>query len=116
MEILYYQTSLGVIPVRKYIFDLSKNEQSLIQATLGILEDRGIENTVVHLRPIEGKLWEIKVAQHRIFYVLINGPIMVLLHAYKKESQKAPPVEIKVAKRRMKEVLAYFDTTNERRK
>ncbi len=37
--------------------------------------------------------------------VVITGPMMVLLHSYKKQSQKAPAREIKIAERRMKEVL-----------
>ncbi|MGQ0505990.1 MAG: type II toxin-antitoxin system RelE/ParE family toxin [Myxococcaceae bacterium] len=47
---------------------------------------------------------ELKISQHRIFYVVIAGPEMVLLHAYKKQGQRAPPREIEVAKSRMKEV------------
>ena len=41
----------------------------------------------------------------RVFYVMIDGPEMVLLHAYKKQSQKAPQSEIDTAEKRMKEVL-----------
>jgi phage-related protein len=44
-------------------------------------------------------------ASHRIFYVTVTGPMIVLLHAYKKKSQKAPVQEIETAVRRMKEVL-----------
>lgn len=37
--------------------------------------------------------------------VTVTGPMMVLLHAYKKKGQKAPVKEIETAIRRMKEVL-----------
>jgi phage-related protein len=40
-----------------------------------------------------------------VFYVLVTGPELVLLHAYRKQSQKAPRGEIEIAMRRMKEVL-----------
>jgi phage-related protein len=53
-------------------------------------------------------LWEFYIeagASHRIFYVVVNGPMIVLLHSYKKQNQKAPTREIKIAERRMKEVL-----------
>ena len=57
---------------------------------------------------IEGKLWEIKIRihgkQHRIFYVVLKGNEMILLHAYLKKTQKAPIKEIEVAKQRMKTV------------
>ena len=45
------------------------------------------------------------MARHRVFYVVIVGPTMVLLHAYKKQGQKAPRGEIQVAQARMKEVF-----------
>jgi len=40
-----------------------------------------------------------------VFYVVVSGPTMVLLHAYKKQGRKAPPREIAVAEQRMREVL-----------
>ncbi len=55
-----------------------------------------------------GKLWELKVSRHRIFYVLVMGPEMVLLHAYKKQGRKAPRGEIDLAKTRLKEVLRGY--------
>ncbi len=55
---------------------------------------------------IEGKLWEIRVSAHRVFYVLIDREEMVLLHAYKKQGQKLPLKEREVAMRRMKELLS----------
>jgi phage-related protein len=54
---------------------------------------------------LDAELWEIKLSRHRVFYVLVQGPIMVLLHAYKKQSQKAPFRELEVARKRMREVL-----------
>jgi phage-related protein len=43
--------------------------------------------------------------QHRIFYVVIKGSEMILLHAYLKKTQKAPLKEIRLAQQRMKSVL-----------
>jgi phage-related protein len=57
-------------------------------------------------RQIEGKLWEIKVSTHRIFYVVIEREEMVLLHVYKKQGQKLPIKERDIATRRMKELLS----------
>ena len=60
---------------------------------------------MVSMRQIKGKLWEIKISQTRIFYAVIEKNIMVLLHAYKKQSQKAPQHEIETALRRMNDIL-----------
>jgi phage-related protein len=45
------------------------------------------------------------VSAARVFYVVVTGPEVVLLHAYKKQGQKAPRKEIETAERRMEEVL-----------
>lgn len=42
---------------------------------------------------------------NRVFNVTVTGPTMVLLHAYKKQGQKAPPREIRAAESRIKEVV-----------
>ncbi len=57
----------------------------------------------------EGKLWELKIRthgnQHRIFYVVLQGNEMFLLHAYLKKTPKAPVNEIMIAKQRMKQLM-----------
>ena len=114
MNILYYQSALGVIPVKKYIDGLTKEEKAQVQAALEMIEKEGLSQTTVHVRPIAGKLWEIKIGSQRLFYVLVQGPTLVLLHAYVKKSKKAPKKEIELAQKRMKEILSYFE--EERRK
>jgi phage-related protein len=71
---------------------------------LATIEVHGLAAAVT--RHIRGKLWELKASANRIFYVLVTGPEVVLLHAYKKQRQKAPVKEIETAERRMEEVLA----------
>ena len=103
MEVWYY-TSGERQPVREYIASLPENEQGVIAAALLEIEEDGLDANVV-TRHIDGKLWELKLTRHRIFYVVIVGPAMVLLHAYKKQGQRAPVRELDVARRRMREVL-----------
>ncbi len=57
-------------------------------------------------RQIRNRLWEVKVSAHRAFYVLLNGDELVVLHAYRKQGQKAPPNEVALAESRMLEVLS----------
>jgi len=46
-----------------------------------------------------------KIRKHRIFYVRTGPTELVLLHAYRKESQKAPAKDIQTADRRLQLVL-----------
>jgi phage-related protein len=105
MQVLFYRSPAGGCPVQDYLLELEEDERGRVLTAIEDLAQKGVAHSAVELRQVHGKLWEVKVSRHRVFYVLISGPTMVLLHAYKKQAQKAPPRELKVAKQRMKEVL-----------
>jgi phage-related protein len=73
------------------------------------VEELGFTCPRVGFRQITSKLWEIKIttvgAGYRIFYVTLKKDILILLHAYKKQLQKAPKKEIAIAEKRLIEVL-----------
>ncbi len=92
--------------MQKHLDDLERREAEQVFAAILDIEANGLEGTTLHLRPIEGKLWELKVSAQRVFYVVVTGPEVVFLHAYRKQSQAAPRREIETALRRMREVLA----------
>jgi phage-related protein len=106
VRVYFYRTAAGASPVQKYLDGLPMVEGAKITAALEDIEKNGLVGSAVRVRPIEGELWELKIDRHRIFYVLLRGPELVLLHAYWKQSQKAPRNEIEIARRRMKEILA----------
>ena len=105
MNVIYFKQASGKEPVKEYIDKLPNILSAQVLTALKDIQENGIVKALVTCRQIEGKLWEIKLDAKRIFYVLIDGPTMVLLHAYKKQSQKAPKKEISVAKKRMKLVV-----------
>ena len=105
MRVTFYTTRAGRSPVLSYIHDLSSQEKARILAALTDIEAHGLDAVRVLFRQIEGKLWEIKISAHRVFYVLLRGDEMVLLHAYKKQAQKLPIRERETALKRMQEVL-----------
>lgn len=106
MRVTFYTTTSGRSPVRDYISDLSKPERARLLEVLTQVEQYGFDAVRTQFRQIEGKLWEIKVSAHRVFYVMVHREEMVLLHAYKKQGQKMPLREREVAVKRMKEVLS----------
>lgn len=89
-----------------YFKDLPKQERARLLEALDQIEQCGFDSVRVQFRQIEGKLWEIKISAHRLFYVLVEREEMVLLHAYKKQGQKLPHKEREMAIKRMKEVLS----------
>ncbi|RKI73116.1 type II toxin-antitoxin system RelE/ParE family toxin [Corallococcus sp. AB049A] len=105
LKVSFYATPGGGSPVQKYLRALADHEAAPLYACLRDIEVHGLKGTTASLRAIQGKLWELKVGRHRIFYVLITGPEMVLLHACKKQGQKARKEDLDLSKSRMKEVL-----------
>lgn len=103
MKVYYYLLPAGTNPVRRYIDSLPFDEAAEVDAVLAYIQRSGLDAFIDH-RQIRGKLWELRPNQHRVFYVLRSGPEMVLLHAYKKEGQKAPKKEVKLALKRLREV------------
>lgn len=60
-----------------------------------------------HVRPLEGKLWEIRMAGRdgiaRAIYVTRTKQRLVVLHVFVKKTQKTPRRAIETAYARMKE-------------
>jgi phage-related protein len=100
-----FQTPGGSNPVGQYFESLQEDEAARVYAVLAEVQRIGLKGPLVQVRQIRGKLWELKLGMHRVFYVLITGPVMVLLHGCKKQSQKARQKDVDVALSRMKQVL-----------
>ncbi len=105
MRLLFYRTPSGNAPVEKYLNSLDRQEASPIYAALKDIEVHGLKGSICQRRSIKKKLWEVKIDQYRLFYVLMTGPTMVLLHACKKQSRKARREDLELAISRMKEIL-----------
>ncbi len=109
LSINYWRNPSGKAPVEKYIDAIdNKEERAEILSLLKGIQENGTDAVGVEFRQIEGKLWELKIRlsghQHRVFYVVLKGNEMVLLHAYLKKTQKAPQKELQIAKQRMKTI------------
>jgi len=105
VRLRYYQTPAGRQPVADYIEALAWPERATLAVLFEEIASRGLQARGVTFRQIEGKLWEIRAGAHRVFYVLLTRSEMVLLHAYRKTSQKAPTRHVEIARRRSEEVL-----------
>lgn len=127
MRIRFYATQSGRSPVEELISKLPDRLKAAILDTLERIIEFGLRAPGVSFRKIEGKLWELRIQSGgsvRFFYVVVagfdetsweralrdgppppEGEVMILLHGYLKQSQKAPVHELDVARNRMKELL-----------
>ena len=102
MQLIFFRTARGDEPARDYIDSLSPSEQETIEALLIELGRKGYL-PFPFARKLKGveKLWELRPGRHRVIYFYYQGNKAVLLHAFKKQSQKTPEKEIEVARQRM---------------
>ena len=109
MLVNFYETHSGRSPIEDFISDLDKKDQARFAEIIFGIEELGLEYCRVQFKPLRGKLWEIKFSAagggYRMAYVLINSDEMVILHAFKKTSQKTQHRDLDLAEKRMKEVL-----------
>jgi phage-related protein len=105
MNVRFYKSAGGTEPVRDYLRALPTEDRAIVGASIRMIQTHGILASGVAHRQLRGKLWELKIDAQRVLYVLLSGPEMVLLHAFRKQSKKAPKGEIDTAEKRMTEVL-----------
>lgn len=112
MEIFFYVAKNNdKCPVKEFIEKLQSRDRAKVLACLKSVEELGFACPRVEFRQIHKRLWEIKIrsasAGFRIFYVNIKTNTLILLHGYKKQSQKAPKKEIEIAEQRLLEVTNH---------
>jgi phage-related protein len=105
VQVDFYETSSGRSPVHEYLKELEKPERARILSVLSLIQEHGFDVAKIYARHLEGKLWELRISSHRLFYSFTGKDQVMLLHAYKKQGQKIPLHEREVAMQRMKEIL-----------
>lgn len=70
-----------------------------------LLEERGIQLGMPHVRHIKDKIYEIRVEQdtntYRLLYFVYTGRRFLMLHGFQKKTAKTPPGDIEIAEKRM---------------
>lgn len=111
-EILLYEDARGNCPFQEFLDDLdgkaktdkrARGLRKKINYCLGILSEGGTRAGERFTKQIDGKLWELRPDDHRVFFFLWSGNHIVLLHTFRKETKKTPVAEIEQAKREMED-------------
>ncbi len=106
-KIKVYESINGDKPVEEFIKSLEEKARLKVSKTLDLLEEFGLEGAYPHCKKLTGSsLWELRILgadSIRIFYVTITGKMFLLLHGFKKKTQKTPTKEISIAQKRLDE-------------
>lgn len=109
MRIVFHKSSSNRAYIEDFLADLTVRDRATILAVFTDISVHGFNATGCQFRQIDGKLWEIKIRTtsggFRLFYVMLASDQMYVLHAYRKQGQKAPVRELEVARKRLREVM-----------
>ncbi len=110
MKLVFHTTSSGRCHIEGFLNRLSITDRAVILAVFSDIREHGLAALGCQFRQIDGKLWEIRISApgggYRFFYVLLASDLLYVLHAYRKQGQKAPVRELDVARKRLREVLS----------
>ena len=103
MTIYDYTTVGGKNLIMSYIDKLSSEEQTFILEARKLIYSKGLKAfDMLATRQLRGKLYEIKISQTRIMYILADTDSVYFLHICKKQKGKAEKQEIEKAIKRAK--------------
>ena len=110
----FYETKDGKSELWDFIEELRKksatNKDARIQYNqislyIELLQRNGIKLTSNVAKHIEGDIWELRPGNNRVLYFYFKDNRFVLLHHFRKKTQKTPKREIEKAKLEIKDYL-----------
>ena len=72
---------------------------------LDLLTESGTRIGVRYVKHLEGPIWELTPGDNRVLFFVWTGSRFVLLHAFRKKTQKTPQGEISLAEERKADYL-----------
>ena len=103
MYIFDYTTSGGKNLIMEYIEGLPDALKAEVLDVRQLIREKGIESfKLLVTRQLYKKLWEIKISQERVMYVIKDQESVYFLNICKKQKGKAEKQELEKAKRRAK--------------
>lgn len=104
IEVRFFMTEGGDEPVREWLKNLPKEDRATIGEDIRTVQF-GWPLGMPLVRKLEPDLWEVRVdvtdGIGRVFFTMSDN-MMLLLHGFKKKSQKTPQGELELARQRLK--------------
>ena len=108
-RIVFYTDERGSSPAEIFLEALDLKTQVRFEWSIEQLRIRNIRAGEPLVKPIEGKIWELRRASsgniYRMMYFFYTGRQIVFLHGFQKKSQKTPRREINIAQQRLDDFL-----------
>lgn len=105
----FYETVDGKCPVQEFIDSLEPKMEAKIISMLEILEERGNVLRLPYSKYLGDGIFELRCKFSsnitRTLYFFYEGATIVMTNGFVKKTQKTPPLEIALAKRRRKDYI-----------
>jgi len=109
----YYRDEKQGYPVREYLDKLPKAEKAKAFAYIDFLRESGVQMRRPMADYLGGKtgLYELRPKPHRVIYCYVEGKKIILLHAFRKKTDKIPKRELEhaLACKEISEVYRRYD-------
>ena len=110
-EIYFYEDKDGDSPIYDYLQALSQRtdksshiSHNKINDYIEVLSQHGKAAGEPYIKHIDGEIWELRPIKDRIFFAGWTDKGFILLHHFKKKTQKTSKREINQAKRNLKDI------------
>ena len=114
MNIYDYTTSGGKNLIMEYIDALPAASKAEVLATRQQIREKGIEAfSLLVTRQLYKKLWEIKISQERVMYVIQDQESVFFLNICKKQKGKQRNRSWKKQRRELKQLVFYDERGDE---
>lgn len=111
-SILYYESEAGTCEVEDFLNEIKTSNKAKAMAWIGMLEEKGPQLPRPYADLLRDGIHELRIrlsGEHgRVLYFFTCGDILVLTHAFTKNSAKVPNEEIEKAIRIRNEFIGRF--------
>ncbi len=110
----FYETVNGYSDIKEFLEEIRRkatnNKDARIQygqitRYIELLQQNGTNLPTEVVKHIEGRIWELRPGVNRVFFFYHDGERYVLLHHYRKKTDKTPKREIERAREEMKDYI-----------
>ena len=117
-NIEFYEDEHGNSDVKEFIINLRKKSATSkdahvnfnkVIAYLDILEEMGPRVGEPVTKHLDGEIWELRPLSNRILYAYYKDNTFLLLHHFKKKTQKTPRREILKAQKELNDYIRRFN-------
>lgn len=109
IPVVFYRSPTGAEPVRDWLRGLPEGDRRVIGADLALVQV-GWPVGMPLCRPLSGGLWEVRsdLPSRRIARLLffVHENRIGVVHGFIKKTQKTPPGDLELARKRMQEMKA----------